>query len=154
IVKYSANGTPTWTNLFRAPNSNEDFPRGIVVDNANNSYITGNSRMLGSNTYATIKFSGNGAPQWTNYFTKVGTEIATGLVFDAATTMVVTGLARPGSGQLAYITIKYTTAGSGLWTNTLPAPDNANFPVVAADSAGAIFVVGNTPVPNFNLDTD
>jgi len=68
--------------------------------------------------------------------------------------VIVTGLSRPGSGQLAYLTFKYTSAGTPIWTNRLPAPDNANFAVMAADPTGAILLAGSTPVPTFNLDTD
>jgi GH25 family lysozyme M1 (1,4-beta-N-acetylmuramidase) len=153
-VKYSSAGTAIFTNRFRAPNSNEDEAHDIVVDNGNNVYVTGASRILGSNTVTTLRLPGNGSLGWTNYFTKVGTELGTGLLVDAGTNVIVGSLSRPGSGQLAYITFKYTSAGVPVWTNSLPAPDNANFPVLAVDKTGSVFVVGSTPVTNFNLDTD
>jgi len=153
-VKYSSAGTASFTNRFRAPNSNEDEAHGIAVDNGNNVYVVGGSRILGSNTVTTLRLPGNGSAGWTNYYTKVGTEFATSVLVDSSTNVIVTGLSRPGSGQLAYLTFKYTSAGTPIWTNRLPAPDNANFAVMAADPTGAILLAGSTPVPTFNLDTD
>jgi hypothetical protein len=98
--------------------------------------------------YATIKYSGAGAPLWTNRYDGTGknSDIATAAAVDSTGNVIVTGRSTgPGSGY-DYATIKYSGTGVPLWTNRYNAPndgyDYAN--AVGVDSSLNVFVTGSS----------
>src|SRR5581483_2892767 len=72
-VAYTSAGVPLWTNRFNGPDSFTDQPYGMAVDAAGNVIVTGST--LGTNfvtRYATVAWSSNGTPLWTNFFAGTG----------------------------------------------------------------------------------
>ena len=66
-VKYSSAGVPLWTNRYNGPANSNDEANAVAVDGSNNVIVTGCD--IGSATsydYATIKYSSEGVPLWTN----------------------------------------------------------------------------------------
>jgi Beta-propeller repeat len=86
-LKYSAGGIPLWTNRYSGPDSLSDRAYALAVDAQGNVYVTGSSEVnVVSSSLATIAYSGEGIPLWTNfhrnpdpgidYSTAIGTAIA------------------------------------------------------------------------------
>src|ERR1022692_2018318 len=72
-IKYSSAGVPLWTNRYNGPGNGDDEPSGVAVDGGSNVIVTGYSTSSGGNyDYATIKYSSDGVPLWTNRYNGPG----------------------------------------------------------------------------------
>lgn len=116
-IKYSNAGAALWTNRYNGPGNNEDRPSAIAVDNGNNVFVTGYSYSGSGNAsadYATIKYSSDGMPLWTNRYNGVGnsSDLPMAIVVDSGGNVLLTGSSSGG-----YPTIKYSNEGVLLWTN-------------------------------------
>src|SRR5260221_247018 len=73
-VAYSAAGVPLWTNRYDAAHAN-DQANAVAVDGSGHVFVTGfsqSSAISGSEDFATIAYSGAGAPLWTNRYNGPG----------------------------------------------------------------------------------
>jgi hypothetical protein len=117
----------------------------VAVDSSDNVIVTGSSTGSGSgNDYATIKYSGDGVPLWTNRYDGPGnnSDSASAVVVDRTGNVIVTGSS--GGSPYDCATIKYSSAGLPLWTNRFDdlvgGDDEAN--AVAVDRDGNVIVTG------------
>jgi uncharacterized delta-60 repeat protein len=146
-IKYSRAGVPLWTNLYNGPGNGVDEGTAVAVDTNGNSFVTGYS--IGSNgdyDYATVKYSAAGAQQWVNRYNGPGnsTDLAYAVAVDPNSDVVVTGYSKNGNGDYDFATIKYSNAGSALWTNRYNGPGNGADQATAMvlDASGNVFVTG------------
>jgi hypothetical protein len=141
-VAYSSGGVPLWTNRYNGPGNGEDQAFAVAVDTNGNVFVTGTSIDSGFGSYfgvyATIKYSGQGVPLWTNRYGNGG-EVALAVAVDANGNVFVTG----GSAH-DYATIKYSGAGVSLWTNRYNGPANVDDRATAmvVDGDGNVVVTG------------
>lgn len=148
-VKYSSVGVPLWTNRYNGPASSYDFAIAVATDGSNDVIVTGESiRSGGDFDYATVKYSSAGIPLWTNRYNGPGNldDWVPALAVDRHNNVVVTGRS-PGAGTGdEYATIKYSSAGSPVWTNRYSGPgkgsDQAS--AVAVDSSDNVIVTGQS----------
>ncbi len=139
-IKYSGVGVPLWTNRFNGLGNSYDLAHAVAVDASGNVFVTGSSPGTGGNPdYATIAYSGAGAPLWTNRYNG-GSLYPNAVAVDRSGNVFVTG----SVGD--YATIAYSGAGLPLWTNRYSGPGNsydlAN--AVAVDASGNVFVTGSS----------
>ena len=150
-IKYSFSGTALWTNRYNGPGKGGDGAIAMVVDASGNVIVTGTS--AGTNAfnspldYATIKYSRDGMPLWTNRYNGPTDDVdaAEDIAVDGSGNVVVTGSS--GTGSLSdYLTIKYSEAGVPLWTNRYNGPgNNSDYArAVAVDGNGNVFVTGDS----------
>src|SRR5262249_44303244 len=120
-IKYSSAGVALWTNRYNGPGNGDDQALAAAVDGSGNLFVTGMS--IGSATfadydYATLKYSGAGVLLWTRrYSGPYVIDIASALAVDAGGNVVVTGNSLSPNNGSDYATIKYSGAGTALWTN-------------------------------------
>src|SRR6478736_3507351 len=146
----AADGTPVWTNIFNGLGNNYDKAKAVVVDSDGNVVVTGIATGDGSGDgdYATIKYSAEGIPLWTNLFDGVGNDDdwATAVAVDNNGSVIVSGYSFNSGSGYDYATIKYSGAGVPLWTNFFNSggsrDDLASAMVV--DSNGNVIVTGST----------
>jgi uncharacterized delta-60 repeat protein len=151
-IKYSAAGIAFWTNIYSGLGNAGGKLNAMAVDVSGNVFVTGYS--LGINgypEYATIGYSGVGAPSWTNRYSGPvnGENEASSIAVDASGNVFVTGHSWH-SGDWDYATIKYSSAGMPLWTNRYNGPGNYDdfATAVAVDSSGNVFVAGYSTATN------
>src|ERR1017187_6196710 len=66
-IKYSSAGVPLWTNRYNGPGNTNDYAYAVAVDANNSVIVTGcSSNSASGSAYATIKYSTDGVPLWTN----------------------------------------------------------------------------------------
>jgi uncharacterized delta-60 repeat protein len=150
-IKYSNNGLPLWTNRFNGQAGGTDQAFSMVVDRNGNIYVAGNSFGSGGNyDYATVKYSTDGIPLWTNFYNGPGNldDIAYSVKVDGGGNALVTGFTTLSGGTTDFATIKYSSDGMPLWTNRYNDPIN-NFDYatcLAVDGAGNVYVSGRCAV--------
>lgn len=111
-IKYNSAGILQWVSSYNGPGNSYDYPNEIVVDDANNVYITGQS--VGSGTSfdcATIKYNSDGIQKWVARYNGLGNESdgAKSIVLSSSENIIVTGFSNNSSGTDTYcITIKYS----------------------------------------------
>ena len=145
-IKYSSAGEPLWTNRYTGPGNYLDRANAMAVDGSNNVIVTGSSfssPSMMSSDYATIKYSSDGVPLWTNLYNGPvnGPDMASAVAVDGNNNVIVTGESAGGGGGFDYATIKYSGAGAPLWTNTYP---NGSPYAVAVDRSNNVIVTGSS----------
>jgi hypothetical protein len=144
-IKISSGGQTVWTNIYNGPGNSDDEAVAVALDSAENVYVTGTSIGAGgSYRYVTLKYSTAGVPLWTNFFNGIGNRggQATALAVDSSGNAYVTGTSFGGLRPDEYVTIKYTTGGTPIWTNLYGGGIAA---AVTTDSSGNAYVTGSTP---------
>jgi uncharacterized delta-60 repeat protein len=146
-IKYSSAGVPLWTNRYDGPGNGDDLANAVAVDGSGNVIVTGYSLGSGSSyDYATIKYSSDGMPLWTNRYNGPANreDYAYGVAVDGRGNVIVTGASSTGPYTYDYATIKYSSAGVPLWTNRYNGPVNSDDIAtgVALDSSNNVIVTG------------
>lgn len=137
-IAYSSAGVPLWTNYYNGPANNYDRAYAIAVEASGNVVVTGGEGSASGSVVATIKYSSEGIPLWTNRATS-GHGYAVAL--DASNNVIVMGF--PASG-LGCLTIKYSSTGALLWSRTYSDYISVSGPItLAVDGSGNVFVVGS-----------
>ena len=130
-----------WVSTYHS--SSEDA-KVIVSDNNGNVYVTGSS----GSDYATIKYNSSGIQQWAARYNGTGNsgDGATAIAVDASGNVYVTGSSTGIGSSSDFLTIKYNSSGTLLWSARFDGPvhnlDNAYS--IAVDSSGNVFVTGNS----------
>jgi CTP:phosphocholine cytidylyltransferase-like protein len=141
-IKYSSAGLPLWTNRYDGPGNYLDRARALAVDGSNNVIVTGESTGSdGGYAYATIKYSSDGVPLWTNRYKG---ERVTAVAVDGSNNVIVTGRSWASGSSDDYATLKYSSAGVPLWTNRYHGPGSgSDYPTgVAVDGSNNVIVTG------------
>lgn len=147
-IKYSAAGTPAWTNRYDGPAHSQDDAWDAVVDTNGNIYVTGYSANSdGSDDVATLKYAADGTSSWTNRFSIPAALYwrPSGLAVDALGNVYV-GAGAFDYSPSSFLLIKYDSAGNAVWTNRFNATASSTDGISAAvvDHAGNILVAGST----------
>ncbi|HEY4414908.1 MAG TPA: SBBP repeat-containing protein [Verrucomicrobiae bacterium] len=143
-IKISSSGQSVWTNIYDGAGHSDDEAVAVASDSSENVYVTGTSIGVGGKYgYVTIKYSNTGVPMWTNFFNGIGNRggQAVGLSVDGAGNAYVTGSSFGGLRPDEYVTIKYTTVGTAVWTNLYV---GGTASAVTTDINGNAYVTGNS----------
>jgi len=162
-IKYSSTGMPLWTNRYDGSASSDDHALAIAVDGNGNAFVTGVSAStngpLYRYQYATIKYSSEGAPLWTNRYGGPANydDWARAIAVDSSGNVFVTGNSASTNTfpyNYDYSTIKYSSAGVPLWTNRYNGLGNRDDQALAmaTDTSGNVFVCGVSATDLYNDD--
>jgi uncharacterized delta-60 repeat protein len=151
-IAYSGAGAPLWTNRYHGPGNDSDSGQSIAVDSAGNVFVMGSSPGAdGFLAYATVAYSGAGAPLWTNRYHGPGQgyDYGQAVAVDGSGKVFVTGVSLASAGgPYDSTTIAYSVAGAPLWTNHY-SPSSAGFgysqaSAMSVDGSGNVFVTGSS----------
>jgi len=108
-MKYDPAGNLLWVSFYDGPGNSVDVSRSIFVDNAMNVYISGSSKGVGSDDYATIKYSPTGAQQWVMAYNGTGNanDYSSSVIADNSGNAYVTGRSVGSGSDYDYATLKY-----------------------------------------------
>lgn len=150
-IKYDSNGNQLWVATYNGPASLFDEAHAIAVDDSGNVYVTGFSYGLLSlslSDYATIKYDPDGNEVWVKRYngSLLGDDAASDLIIDSQGGIIVTGYSSALLGGKNYLTIRYSSSGTELWTASYNGPagteDVAH--ALAEDGNGSVYVVGHS----------
>jgi hypothetical protein len=149
LVKYSNLGAPIWTNIAAGPGYAGGGVPEIAADIAGNVFLIAGTPGSSSPDYTTFKYSSAGALLWTNRF--VDSNGGTPALFRAGTDNVgnlywAIESASPGGANYNFVTLKYGTNGTAVWTNRYNGPGNSSdLPrSMTVDKAGGVYVAGTS----------
>lgn len=161
-IKYGSNGTQLWVKRYLGiPTgaANIDYAKGIAIDGTGNIIVTGQSGAASSGSagdYATVKYNPAGTQLWVKRFDGNAhyEDDAKAVAVDALGNIFVTGwsmTAQTGVQTLpAYATIKYSPAGTQLWSRLYRGLNKVDYATaLALDTAGNVYVTGNSSVGPF-----
>ncbi len=153
-IKYNNNGTQMWVAKFNGNIGDcHNFSHGnaIVVDNAGNVYVTGESHQFPNahEDYITLKYSPSGVLLWSARYNGSGTveDMAYSLDLDAAGNVYVTGKSCGNGAGYDIVTVKYNGGnGAQQWATRYNGPGNSYDAAseLVVDGAGNVFVTGTS----------
>ncbi|MEW6468091.1 MAG: SBBP repeat-containing protein [Bacteroidota bacterium] len=137
----------SWTRNYNGPPDNTDDAADMVIDAAENVYVTGTSYGVNGNfDIATIKYNSSGAQQWVATFNGTGNDndVASAVCTDANGNVYVTGKSRGSSTYEDVVTIKYNSGGIQQWVAFYNGSDSLQDEgaAVYADASGNVYVTG------------
>lgn len=148
-IKYSPSGDTLWKAVYSGPANDDDTPKDIYVDAAGNVYITGSSFGNSSETdYATIKYDANGNQLWVQRYngTNNDNDEAVSVAVDGSGNVYAGGWSSTLNGSTDLVIVKYSPAGSQLWTRAYNGTSGGNefMSKMIIDAAGNIYAAGRS----------
>ncbi|MCX7785843.1 MAG: SBBP repeat-containing protein [candidate division WOR-3 bacterium] len=154
-LKYNTNGTQQWVSQCNGQTHSYDEATRLVIDNANNLYITGASE--GSGTYfdyATIKYNSNGERLWVSRYNGSGNanDYPYAMTVDGWGNVYVTGESYGLGTDYDIVTVKYNAQGIQQWSQRYNGSANRYDAGsdICVDMLGNVYVTGVCE----NLSTD
>jgi len=148
-IKYNNSGVQQWAAIYDGPEG-WDEAWNVILDNAGNVYVTGNSAGTGTgDDYCTIKYSNSGAEQWVARYTGAGAsnDYCNWVMADPTGNVYVTGIVGDGTGNPQNIvTVGYDPAGVQKWVLTYNGTGNEfdSGNALWVDGAGNVYVTGGS----------
>lgn len=152
VCKFSPAGNVLWSYTYNGLDGGDDEANALVVDDANNVFITGYTKGITTEDDAiTLKLDANGAQVWlvTYNFTANQDDEGTSIALDKSGNVLVAG--KSDSDPLAannddYITLKYSTLGVQTWVQRYNGlgDDGDKAVKVLADLNDDIYVTGTS----------
>jgi hypothetical protein len=158
LMKYNNSGTLLWRRLYSGSDGNNDKINALVVDAANNCYVTGKVKSTGSaEDYMTIKYNAIGDTTWTKKYTTpgLGLDEGTDIILSQVSGVYVTGFSYLSASNNDYYTIKYDeTTGAEIWATRFdgPASNSDKASKIRVDAGDNIYVSGTSNGGSTNLD--
>lgn len=145
-LKYDAQGAYQWEARYDGPAHLTDMARQVLVDDAGNVYVFGESQNESQNgELLFLQYDSDGVEQWSVRRTdKDGKSIDFyEAALDPAGFIYITGSVRI-SGDMACMLLKYNTAGEFIWDAYYDDDDSDVGKVLTLDEEGNIYVAGET----------
>jgi hypothetical protein len=153
VKKLNGDGVEQWVRQYGT--AGEDTAEGVAVDSAGNVYVAGwtqgnlGGTSAGSMDIYLRKLDASGAVLWTRQVGNSSFEVAHGVAVDSAGNVLVLGftngtLGAASVGGTDLVVLKYTPAGSLLWTQQLGTAVGDSDVEVAVGPLDAIYALGHT----------
>lgn len=120
LAKYNSAGVQLWIQQYAGSGNGHDFAAGLAVTNTD-VYVTGavtTSTNLTTDVI-TMHYSSAGVLQWATTYNGTGNAFDSGkfLVIDGSNNVYVTGGSYNASGNIDFVTVKYSSTGTQQWVS-------------------------------------
>lgn len=147
VIKYLPNGTKAWDRTHSGPASNWDEALAVAWDGTH-LIVVGSSYSADDRDYYVVKYDAAGNETWSRRWNGPGdaADVAYDVGTDASGNVYVTGATFQTGNDYDIATIKYNSAGTFQWEHVYNGPGSANddYPVMAVDAAGNIFIAARS----------
>lgn len=146
VRKTTSGGKILWTKTFNGSANFASMGLGIAVDSFCNIYITGREYNSNNSDVVVKKLDPSGAVLWSKVFGTYQDDAGEGIAVDSAGNVYVTGTFFNSSTDYDLFIRKYDANGNELWTKSFTSSGSRadTGKAVAVDSAGDVYVCGNT----------
>ena len=151
-VKLNNNGQQLWASRYDGPDGwDEAF--NVVIDNAGNVYVTGNSAGIGTgDDYCTIKYNNSGNELWVARYSGPGAsdDYCNWVAVDPTGNVYVTGIEGDGITNVQdIVTIGYSSSGVQQWLQRYNGTGNEfdSGNALWVDNQGNVYVTGGSDNP-------
>lgn len=157
-LKYNKDGVQIWAKTFDAAMHKDDEVTCIAMDSNGDIYVGGYGVFSSGNTdYLLVKYNSNGTMKWSKNYNGPGEQDdrAWGIVVDASDNVYITGESAGITSKNDIATLKYSTAGTLLWTsrfNGTDGHDDKAYGIVVDELSGSCIITGTTETNNRGLD--
>ena len=156
-----SNGSLIWSQTYDDPENDTDIATCVDVDNNNNVIVSGFASLFNpnvgynTNDIMTIKYSSTGAYLWGDAFSGPGNNddrsVAISVTKDSSGNPYVLGYGKNASGNDDIYLIKYSPAGTRLWSKIYNGGSDDYPSSFVIDKNGDVIVVGYV-IKNGNFD--
>jgi uncharacterized delta-60 repeat protein len=146
IVNYSSTGILLWNTTWGG--SGSDYGYDVTVDSTNHALITGYTDSFSSTSglYDAFILHVSADPLWQTTWGGLTLDNGQSVAVDSANNIIITGYTDSfGAGNNDAFVVKYSSAGSLLWSKTWGGSGDDRGYGVAVDSANNIIIAGYTP---------
>ncbi|MDP1677342.1 MAG: SBBP repeat-containing protein [Bacteroidota bacterium] len=145
-VKYNSQGDTIWTRRFNV--SSYDHARGVAVDKAGNIIVVGETTTdtATNGDIQVVKYNPNGDTLWTRRYGKPKERNSTGgVAIDSRGSIIITGFENSTEyGFYNYVTVKYDSNGTLLWTRWYIGFGDDLAEGIAVDDSDNVVVTGKS----------
>ena len=141
-IKYDKSGKQLWVARYTSPDDGENSALAIVVDNAGNVFVTGESPDTDNRyDYATVKYDSNGHELWVARYAGPGdSDEPCAILVDGSGNVYVTGTSQENNiGIDDCATVKYDDTGRQLWVARYI---NGTPFAMTLDKTGNVYIAG------------
>ena len=145
LVKFNSFGQQQWNTTWGG--SHLDMVWAIVLDSANNIFLTGftSSFGAGSSDGLLIKYNSLGQLQWNTTWGGSDEDSINNIARDSSGNMYITGRTSSfGAGGTDMVLLKYNSLGQKQWNTTWGGSGDETGYGIALDSSENIYLAGNT----------
>ncbi len=149
-IKYDAAGNELWAQRYNGSNNSDDAGISVAVDPSGNVYAGGWASGSNGNTdYMIIKYSASGSQLWARSYNgpNNGNDFMNAMVMDASGNIYATGKSR-GVSNDDYATVKYSPAGTLLWSARYQGSGVDEALGLTVDQQGNVIVTGSSVALN------
>ena len=157
-LKYNKDGVQIWAKTFDAAMHKDDEATCIAMDSNEDIYVGGYGEFSSGNTdYMLVKYNTNGTLKWSKNYNGPGeqNDRVWGIVVDASDNVYITGESAGITSKNDIATLKYSSAGTLLWTsrfNGTDGHDDKGYGIVVDELTNSCLITGTTETNNRALD--
>jgi len=146
-IKYDDDGNQKWVARYNGNLNDTDVAKKIITDGEGNVYVAGTARIIddgwGRNDYAIIKYGSNGNELWMVFYHYNGNDNLRDMVIDSDGNVYITGSSWRSASGHDYVTLKYDTNGTNIWSSRYHGPGGDDYGVaIELDSSKNVIVTG------------
>ncbi|MFN8288297.1 MAG: SBBP repeat-containing protein [Chitinophagales bacterium] len=144
-VKYNSSGAQQWAVRYDGFGLANDEAKRIILDNAGNPIITGQSDNGSDDDWITQKLNpANGGVSWTNTVDYGKNDRPSDMTIDANNVVYIAGRTKATNYDLAVR--KIDASGATVWTKFFQGTDDDRATSIAVDASGNVYVTGITDI--------
>ena len=152
-IQYSPTGKLLWKKTYSTPGDRVDIPRDVAIDTNGDIYLATRPYGGSANGYdfGAMKYSQTGTLLWTRKLAGQpgGSDSGASIALDSDHNAIVTGKSVGLSGSADFMTVKFASDGTRLWSARYGSATKEETPTdVKVDSAGNSYVTGTAATPD------
>lgn len=149
VLKFDTTGNLIWESVYQGINDHNNAT-DVVLDNADNIYISGDSEegTSGNRDYIALKYNSAGSLQWDAFYNGSlnSVDYGNGITVSNSGEVYVVGTSRETGSTIDFTAVKFSASGTFQWSHIENGPDNDwdHGKDITIDPLGYVYATGYT----------